>query len=106
MNQDPAEIRRQIERTRERLGETAEAIRYKIDFPARVRERLGGAATTTLDNPLRLAAGATVAGFVAGLIVPMTGLERQTLPKMRRSVLRAAGWLNPLEAVRRFWQGA
>jgi len=105
MSQDPSEIRRQIERTRERLGETAEAIRYKIDLPSRVRERLGGAASTTLRDPLRMAAGATMMGFIAGLVVPMSPLERRALPTMRRSLLQAAGWLNPLEAARRFWQG-
>jgi len=106
MSGDPAEIRRQIERTRERLGETADAIRYKMDVPSRFRERFGEAATTTMQDPLRLAAGATMVGFIAGLVVPMTGLERRALPKMRRTLLHAAGWLNPLEAARRFWQGA
>lgn len=38
MLKDPKEIRRQIERTRERIGGTLDAIRYKTDVPQRVQE--------------------------------------------------------------------
>lgn len=105
MSQDPAEIRRQIEKTRERLGETADAIRYKMDIPARMRERVGGVASTTMEDPLRLAAGASLAGLVAGLVIPMLPIERQMWPKLRRTLIGTMGWLNPVEALRRIWQG-
>ena len=103
MNQDPTEIRLQIEKTRERLGETADAIRYKLDVPARMRERISDGATSIASDPLRLVAGASIAGFLAGIILPMTPVERRSLPRFRRTLLGAAGWLNPLEAVRRVW---
>lgn len=39
-NQDLSEKRRRIELTRERMGETIDAIAYKLDVPSRVRERV------------------------------------------------------------------
>ena len=56
MGQDPDTIRREIEQTRDRMGDTVEAIGYKADVPARtkdkvtgtfsdVKERIGGTAT-------------------------------------------------------------
>jgi gas vesicle protein len=56
MGQDPDAIRREIEQTRDRMGDTVEAIGYKADVPARtkdkvtgtfsdVKERIGGTAT-------------------------------------------------------------
>ena len=38
MARDIAEIRRDIEETRERLRDTAEAIGWKADVPARARD--------------------------------------------------------------------
>lgn len=61
MGQDPDAIRREIEQTRERMGDTVEAIGYKADVPARtkervsdtfsdVKERIGGTATEVKDR--------------------------------------------------------
>jgi gas vesicle protein len=41
MGQDPAAIREQIEQTRERMGETVDAIGYKADVPARAKDSIG-----------------------------------------------------------------
>ena len=41
MGQDKSEIRHQIERTRARLGETVDALAYKLDVKSRFREALG-----------------------------------------------------------------
>lgn len=41
MGQDPAVIREEIEQTRERMGETVDAIGYKADVPARAKESVG-----------------------------------------------------------------
>ena len=41
MGQTPDEIRREIEETRERMGETAQAIAAKLNVPARVKGRIG-----------------------------------------------------------------
>jgi hypothetical protein len=41
MGQDPTAIREQIEQTRERMGETVDAIGYKADVPARAKDSIG-----------------------------------------------------------------
>jgi gas vesicle protein len=41
MGQDTAAIREQIEQTRERMGETVDAIGYKADVPARAKDSIG-----------------------------------------------------------------
>ncbi len=38
MGQDPAVIRREIEQTREHMGETVDALGYKADVPARAKD--------------------------------------------------------------------
>src|SRR5436305_4931844 len=98
MGEDPAAIREQIEQTRERMGDTVDALGYKADVPARakqsisdkvdtVKSRITGigsgvsAATprpqdvkqavgVVQENPLGFAIGATAAGFLAGMIIP------------------------------------
>lgn len=40
MGQDPDAIRQEIEQTRERMGDTVDALGYKADVPARTRESL------------------------------------------------------------------
>ena len=40
MGQDPDQIRNEIEATRERMGETVEALGHKADVPGRVKENL------------------------------------------------------------------
>lgn len=42
MGQDPEVIRRDIERTRENMGETVDAIGYKADVPSRAKENVQG----------------------------------------------------------------
>jgi gas vesicle protein len=42
MGQDPSEIREEIEGTRERMGETVEALGYKTDVKTRTKEKLSG----------------------------------------------------------------
>ncbi|MDQ5809058.1 MAG: DUF3618 domain-containing protein [Actinomycetota bacterium] len=42
MGQDPDAIRREIEETRERMGETVGAIGYKADVPTRAKEKVSG----------------------------------------------------------------
>ena len=38
MGQDPSQIRNDIEETRARMGDTAEALGHKADVPGRARE--------------------------------------------------------------------
>ena len=40
MGQDPGAIRQDIEQTRERMGETVEALGYKADVPGRAKEAI------------------------------------------------------------------
>ena len=41
MGQDPAAIREQIEETRERMGDTVDALGYKADVPSRAKDSIG-----------------------------------------------------------------
>jgi hypothetical protein len=45
MGQDPDAIRREIEDTRERMGETVEALGYKADVPSRTKEAVSDKVT-------------------------------------------------------------
>jgi hypothetical protein len=126
MGQDATQIRSEIEATRARMGDTVDAIGYKADVPARVRddinqriesvkgtiggavagskktarkskaaasdalddsrERITDAAETTrraasiaLENPLGLALGALAVGFLGGLLIPVSDIERERI---------------------------
>ena len=46
MGQDPDTIRRDIEQTRERMGETVDALGYKADVPSRTKEAVTGRVTS------------------------------------------------------------
>ena len=50
MGQDPDAIRREIEETRERMGETVGAIGYKADVPTRTKEKLSGTVTSVKES--------------------------------------------------------
>ncbi len=100
MGQDPDMIRRDIEDTRERMGDTVDALGYKTDVKARAGDKVGaikdkitGAAPSGGDvkdgarqavgvaqeNPLGLAIGAVAVGFLAGMLVPSTRVEDEKL---------------------------
>lgn len=57
MGEDPDTIRREIEDTRERMGDTVEAIGYKADVPARTKEKVGDTLTGVKDRVGGTAAG-------------------------------------------------
>ncbi|QEC47906.1 DUF3618 domain-containing protein [Baekduia soli] len=118
MGQDPDMIRRDIENTRERMGDTVDALGYKTDVKARardsvtdrvgsVKERLVGvrdaaddatpgvadvkqgtrrAVGVAQENPLGLAIGAVAVGFLAGMLLPGTGVENDRLGPMADQV--------------------
>ncbi|MCW3013752.1 MAG: hypothetical protein JWO02_844 [Solirubrobacterales bacterium] len=107
MGQDPSTIREDIEETRERMGDTVDALAYKTDVGARtrdavhgrvdsVKEKLGVATDGMPDasevrrqrrkakglaqeNPLGLAVGSVAVGFVAGLLIPNTRVENERI---------------------------
>ncbi len=107
MGQDPSEIRHDIEETRARMGDTAEALGHKADVPGRTKEAISErvesvkstisgstpdkgdvtqgakrAAGIAKENPLGLAIGATAVGFVAGLLIPSTRVEDEKIGPM------------------------
>jgi gas vesicle protein len=107
MGEDPQVIRRDIEETRERMGDTVDALGYKADVKSRtkdavsdrvgsIKEKVGGSTPSTDDvkhgarragcmakeNPLGLAIGATAVGFIAGLLVPTSRIEDEKLGPM------------------------
>lgn len=148
MGQDSREIRQEIEETRERMGDTIEALGYKADVPARVkdnvnervetvkgvigdavanaRDAIGGTVSgakskvshtadslgdTTgalgsrasdgiasakrtvgmvAENPIGLALGALAIGFLTGLLIPVSDLEREKLGPLRDSLIDQA----------------
>ena len=155
MGEDPRAIRHEIEVTRARMGDTVEALGYKADVPARVKDAvndrvetvkesigdavggvmdgmqqatrsvgraLGGASESVSgrlgdtvgavgdrlpdvsdarnaarrgvdiaqENPLGLALGALAVGFLAGLLAPVTDLERERVGPLRDDLLRRA----------------
>jgi gas vesicle protein len=107
MGQDPEAIRRDIEQTRNQMGETVEAIGYKTDVRSRakdsvqektgrLRDKISGATPDAGDvkggakqavgvaqeNPIGLALGAVAVGFVAGMLVPSSKVEDEKLGPM------------------------
>ncbi len=87
MGQDPDAIRREIEETRERMGETVGAIGYKADVPSRTKEKVSGTvqqaarrgAGIAQENPVGLAVGSIAVGFLAGMLIPSTNVENEKL---------------------------
>jgi ElaB/YqjD/DUF883 family membrane-anchored ribosome-binding protein len=104
MGQDPDTIRREIEQTRSEMGDTVDAIGYKTDVRGRAREtvqektgrfkrKISGATPdpnqvkdgarqavgVAQENPIGLAIGAVAVGFVAGMLIPSTGVENEKL---------------------------
>jgi ElaB/YqjD/DUF883 family membrane-anchored ribosome-binding protein len=104
MGQDPDAIRREIEDTRERMGETVGAIGYKADVPSRAKEKVSGTVASVQEsitgatpsgdevkdvakrgagiaqeNPLGLAIGSIAIGFLAGMLIPATDVENEKL---------------------------
>ena len=104
MAQTSDEIRHDIEVTRERMGETVEALAYKADVPTRTKEWLGEkkdavkskvqdatpdrremgrqvavVKDTAERNPLGLAIGGAALGFLAGLLLPSTRVEDERI---------------------------
>ena len=107
MGQDPDMIRKDIEDTRERMGDTVDALGYKTDVKARagdkvssVKDKIVGAAPSGGDvkggakqavgiaqeNPLGLAVGAVAVGFLAGMLIPSTKVEDEKLGPMADQV--------------------
>ena len=83
MGQDPDTIRNEIAGTRERMGDTIDALGYKADVKTRakenVSEKVGRATSLAQENPLGLAVGAVAVGFLVGLAAPSSNVEDEKL---------------------------
>jgi hypothetical protein len=103
-------IREDIEQTRGRMGETAEAIGYKSDVKSRVKDNISdkkdavvsrvtgampdgqqvkrGASKVGVSkqNPLGLGIAAAAVGFVVGTLLPSTSMEDERLGEMSDQV--------------------
>jgi ElaB/YqjD/DUF883 family membrane-anchored ribosome-binding protein len=83
------DIQRELEQTRSRMSAELDALAYKLDVPARAKERVTGAArkvrsaapsgddvkSTAKDNPLGIVLGGAAVGVLAGLLLPRTRIE-------------------------------
>ena len=108
MGQEPGQLREEIEQTREQMGSTVDAIAHRADVPGRIKESIAdktdrlksqmSSATDTVsdaapdvkgnakqavgiaqENPLGLAVGGIAIGFLAGLALPITEKENETI---------------------------
>ena len=103
-------IRQDIEDTRERMGDTVEAIGYKTDVKSRVKDniaekkdavvsRVSGAMPdgeqvksgarkvgVSKQNPLGLGIAAVAVGFVVGTLLPSTSAEDERMGEMSDQV--------------------
>lgn len=106
MGEAPDDIREDIEETRARMGETAEAIGYKTDVKSRVKDkvtRVTGSVSDAVpdreqvksgarkvgmsaENPLGLAVAGAAVGFVVGTLLPSTSSEDEKLGGMSDQV--------------------
>ncbi|HEY4097631.1 MAG TPA: DUF3618 domain-containing protein [Baekduia sp.] len=107
MGEDPDMIRKDIENTRDRMGETVDALGYKTDVKARAGDKVGAlkdkvtgvgpsggdvkdgarqAVGVAQENPLGLAIGAVAVGFLAGMLIPSTKVEDEKLGPMADQV--------------------
>jgi gas vesicle protein len=115
MAQASDQIRGEIGETRERLGETVDALAYKANVPKRtknwlgekkdavtgavsghtpdgqeVKQQMSGMKRTAERNPLGLAIAGAAAGFLAGLLAPSTRVEDEKLGPMADDVKSTA----------------
>jgi gas vesicle protein len=115
MGEDPGQIRNDIEETRARMGDTAEALGHKADVPGRAKEAVSSrmesvkstisgstpdsgevkegaqrAVGIAKENPLGLVIGAAAFGFVAGLLIPETRVENEKIGPMADQVKEKA----------------
>jgi Protein of unknown function (DUF3618) len=114
VGETPDHIREDIEETRARMGETAEAIGYKADVKSRVKDTIvekkdavvsrvtdgvpdreqmkRGARKVGLsrENPLGLAIAGAAAGFVFGTLLPATSAEDERLGEVSDQVTEKA----------------
>ena len=73
-----------------RLGGVAESVQGHLPDPRDLRVAAQRGAGIAAENPLGLAIGAAAVGFLAGLLVPVTEYERNTVGPIRDDLLERA----------------
>jgi hypothetical protein len=72
MDKTKEQVRREIEQTRLRMGDTVDALMYRADVPARARESLTESSQKAVDygrtHPAYVGAGAVALGVAAALL--------------------------------------
>jgi Protein of unknown function (DUF3618) len=108
MGEEPRDVEARIEDTRDRMGETVEALSAKADVPGRVKgyasqkkdaltSTVSGAAAAGSDatdeakararrgaalaqeNPIGLAVGSVAVGFLVGMLTPASSVENDRI---------------------------
>jgi hypothetical protein len=72
-----AEVRAEVERTREELGETVEALAHKADVKARAREKVEEVKAHAVEAGGGRIPPLAIAGAAAGLLVLVLVLRRR-----------------------------
>ena len=72
--QTPEELRREIERTRQELGETVDALSHKADVKEQARLKKDEVRQRVSDNPLPVVA---LAGGIVALLVLLRLIRRR-----------------------------
>jgi len=96
MGKDPSEIRREIEETRARLGDTVEALSYKADVPARMKDAVNERVDTvrgTLGDVVDSVKGTvtSVAGTASDVLGSVAGTATDALGSARGRLGSALG---------------
>ena len=98
MGEDPSQIREEIEATRNRMSETADALAYKVSVRARVKEkvtakkdafigRVRSTVPTTREEAVQQVSGTThrLAGAARGVLTNPRQARTQSLETARRA---------------------
>jgi Protein of unknown function (DUF3618) len=86
----PEEIRREIEGTRQQLGDTAGALAAKTDVRARAKERVEGVKQTIAEKRESMASSATGDGGGAGAPATANAVVEQAKAKAQENPIHAA----------------
>jgi len=92
VGKEPDEIRREIEDTRSRMGDTVEAIGYRADVPTRAKESIANTKDSVVTSVR--SAKDTVVGSLVGAKDSTSGAVSTTAPSgadVRQSAKRAVG---------------
>jgi LPXTG-motif cell wall-anchored protein len=86
---DPAQIKAEIEATREQLSRTVDELSARLDVPARAKERALRTKDTAVETyrespPLVIGGAVALAGLVAGLVILRRKRAASRMSRTRR----------------------